>query len=352
MLRKRFLISAAVISIAVMFSACGKQEPQDQQGSSDNEIVLSNDNKEDPDDEESDVLEKPDEASRINVKAVVVGDCTGIGFAPIMGWGEKDKNHEKYELTVKETPEEAAAELESGNADVAILPLDTAVRLYNEKKDIVMLATNTFNNIHIADLSGEVTKKSELSGKTVAYADDGSLTASAAKQMLEKCGAAASAMDSNESIEKKLADGSIQLAIVPEPYITIAKFDNDDIQLGPDVTDLWSDVDANSEIISSVLVARKDFVENNKDSMIYILDDFRQSVNTVIYGITKTLDYAANFNIMTDKSLAVSTMRNCGYNFTEGVEMWTTAENFISANSDVFDGQLPDKDFYYVTEED
>ena len=350
MLKRRFLISAAVLSAAILFSACGKQEPQEQPGLSENEIVLSNDNKEDPDDE-NDVLEKPDAASRITVKAVVVGDCTGIGFAPIMGWGEKDKNHEIYELSVKENAKAAAEELESGNADVAILPLDTAVRLYNEKKDIVMLATNTYNNMYITDLSGEINKKSMLSGKTVVYAEDGSLTASAARLMLEKCGAQAQPAESNEKIKTDIASGSVQLALMPEPYVTLAKFDNDDVQLGPDVTDMWNDVDENSKIISSVLVARKDFVENNEGSMIYILDDFKQSVNTVIYGITKTLDYSAQFNIMTDKSLAVSTMRNCGYEFTEGADMRIVAENFISVNADVFEGNLPDKDFYYIPSE-
>ncbi|MBQ9519373.1 MAG: hypothetical protein IJR59_05720 [Firmicutes bacterium] len=352
MLRKRFLISAAMVSIAVMFTACGKQEPQQQQGSSENEIVLSNDNKEDPDDEESDVLEKPDEASRINVKAVVVGDCTGIGFAPIMGWGEKDKNHEKYELAVKDNAEEAAAALESGEADVAILPLDTAVRRYNDKKDIVMLATNTYNNLYITDLSGEITEKSMLSGKTVAYADDGSLTASAAKLMLESCGAVLQPLESNEAIKAGVIDGSIQLSLMPEPYVTLAKFENDDVQLGPDLTEVWKDVDDGSEIISSVLVARKSFAEENKDSMVYILDDFRQSVNTVIYGITKTLEYSAKFNIVADKSLAVSTMRNCGYTFTEGVDMWDAVDKFIRQNSDAFEGNIPDKDFYYVNEND
>ena len=349
MLKRKIL--PALLAVALFSTACGKNTPEPEvkapeESSSVNEIVLSDENKENPDGNEDDTLQKPDEAARINVKAAVIGDCTGIGFAPIMGWGEKDKNHEKYELTVKPTAEETAAVLESGEADVAILPLDTAVKLYNKNGKVVLLATNTYNNIYIADLSGEIDEKSKLEGKTVTFADDGSLSASVAKKVLEKAGASTSSVADNEALQAGLADASIQLAIAPEPYITRAKFQNDDIELGPDVAQLWSDVDS-CDIISSVLVARKDFVENNKDSMIYILDDFKQSVNTVIYGVSKTLDYSSRFNIVPDKSEAISSMKNCNFTFTEGEDMRQAVEAFLNANSDA-GLSVPDSDFYYI----
>ena len=349
MLRRKIL--PALLAIAMLAAACGKNKPEPEvqapeESSSINEIVLSDENKEDPDDNEDDTLQKPDEAARINVKAAVTGDCTGIGFAPIMGWGEKDKNHEKYELTVKPTVEETAAVLESGEADVAILPLDTAVKMYNKDGNVVLLATNTYNNIYIADLTGEVREKADLNGKTVTFADDGSLSASVAKKVLEKAGALTASVGDSEALQAGLANSSIQIAISPEPYITRAKLKHDSIELGPDVGELWSDVDG-SDIVSSVLVARKDFVESNGDSMIYILDDFRQSVNTVIYGVTKTLDYSSRFNIVPDKSEAISSMKNCNFTFTEGEDMQQAVEAFLNANGDAVSA-MPGADFYYI----
>ncbi|MBR6401735.1 MAG: hypothetical protein IKS17_11050 [Firmicutes bacterium] len=350
MLKRKELLTTAALALVMLMTACGGQKedvPDDSANGSINEISLNDNNKEDPDDEENDELQKPDEAKRINVKAAVVGDCTGIGFAPIMGWGEKDKNHEKYELSVKATADEAAAELESGAADVAILPLDKAVRMYNDGKDIVLLATNTYNNIYIADLSSIGTEKSALAGQTVVYVNDGSLTASVAEKILEKAGAQAQSAESGDSLQAALESSSVKLAVTSEPYITRAKMQNDNIELGPDVKELWADVDG-SEIISSVLVARGSFVKDNADSMIYIMDDFRQSVNTVIYGVTKTLEYSSKFNIVADKSEAISSMKNCNFTFTEGEDMKRAVQSFLGANSAVFGDKLPDDGFYYI----
>ena len=164
--------------------------------------------------------------------------------------------------------------------------------------------------------------------------------------MLEKSGASTASVADNEALQAGLANASIQLAIAPEPYITRAKFQNNDIELGPDVAQLWSEVDG-CDIVSSVLVARKDFVENNKDSMIYILDDFKQSVNTVIYGVSKTLEYSSKFNIVPDKSEAISSMKNCNFTFSEGSDMQQAVEAFLNANSDAV-SSMPGSDFYYI----
>ncbi len=338
---------------ALMLSACDMGENDNVQQGSDVEVVLKDENQEEPDtdedddEEEDDVLQKPAEELRIDVRAVVVGDCTGIGMAPIMGWGEKDKNHEKYTLTVKTTADEAAQELRGGNADIAILPLTKAIEMYSENKDVVVLATNTFNNIYIATLDSNITEKSNLSGQTIAYCSDNSLTAGVAQKIIASCGATAQAVDSNETIRAGLVDGSIQLAVVPEPYITLAKMDNDNVEMGPDVAAIWSESNE-CDIISSVLVARSDFIDRNRDSIEYIVDDFRQSVNTVIHGVPKTLDWSAEFNIVTDKSLAVSSMKNCNYTFMSGGEMRGAIKKFLRTNKDVISEDMTDNGFYFA----
>lgn len=351
MLRRKCLIFA-VLALALMLTACdiGKQA---QQGS-DTEVVLSDENKKDPgaeeddDDDDDDTLEKPAEELRIDVKAAVVGDCTGIGFAPIMGWGEKDKNHEKYSLSVAQTADEAAQMLKDGSADIAILPLSTAVDVYNTDRNIAVLATNTFNNMYFATLDDTITEKVNLSGMNVSYSDDQSLTSAAAKKLITASGATPVPVESNEAIQAGLIDGSIQLAVVPEPYITLAKMSNDDVEMGPDVTEIWADI-SDSDIISSVLVAKRSFADENAASMGYIIDDFRQSVNTVIHGVPKTLEWSSEFNIVPDKSLAVSTMKNCNYNFTSGSEMRAAIKKFLKANADAVPEDMTDDGFYFVS---
>ncbi|MBQ9604818.1 MAG: hypothetical protein IJR45_05320 [Firmicutes bacterium] len=353
MLRKKRLI-VAMLALCALMSACSKSNSGNEQPSgSDNEIVLSDENKEEPvideddeDDDEDDMLEKPAEELRIDIKAAVVGDCTGIGFAPIMGWGEKDKNHEKYTLTVAKTADEVCDLIRNGEADIAIVPLDKALELYRTDKSVELLATNTYNNIYIADVTDSRKTKADLAGQAVYVADDGSLAANVAKSVIKNSAATVQTMPANEDIKKALAEGSINLAAVSEPYLTLAKMENDNIEMGPDVSEIWKE-DHVSDIISSVLVARRDFVDANKDSIIYIIDDFKQSVNTVIHGVTKTLEWTSSFKIVENKSLAISTMKNCNYNFTDGMEMRAAVESFLDENSD-FIGELPEDDFYYT----
>lgn len=354
----RFFGLTFILAFIALTTACGKpQSPKQNTGSHKSEIVLDSDNKEEPgetdtdtteeDDEEEERIEKPAEDKRIEVKAVVLNNCTGIGFAPVMGWNAKDKSNEKYTLEVVENGDKIAEKLKDGSADVALMPLTDAVKLYNSDKNIVILATNTYNNMYIADTTGKLTNKTDLNGAEIAYADDGSLTSCVAKKIIENCKAQGKPYASNEEIQAGLIDGSIVSAIVPEPYITLAKMSNDAVEMGPEIPELWSAVDK-SEIISSVFVARREFVQNNADSIPYIMDDFSQSVNTVKNAVTKTLEWSEEANIVPDRSLAVSTMKNCDFRCNTGSEMRLATDNFLFANKDMFSEEVPDYGLYYV----
>lgn len=162
----------------------------------------------------------------------------------------------------------------SGQADLAILPVDTAARIYNGGADIVMLTVNTHGNLYIVG-DEAISEIDDLVGKRLALIGKGKFPDMTARLLFDRYGLKYE--ESNDAVDGKVAlryiddgskapplftAGSIDYALLAEPAAT-----NISGKLGKtiaaDVQELW-DTAFTSSNPQACLIAKGKIVDNDK----------------------------------------------------------------------------------------
>ena len=100
------------------------------------------------------------------------------------------------------------------------------------------------------------------------------------------------------------------------------------------------------------IVARKEFIENNKQAFENFLKEYENSVNYVNTNISEAAKLVQQYGIMENATAAEKAIPNCNIVFISGEEMKTALQGFyhilFDANPKSIGGVLPDEDFYYT----
>ena len=139
----------------------------------------------------------------------------------------------------------------------------------------------------------------------------------------------------------------------PSSSVSIAQ---PDARVALSLTDEWSkavegtDYEG-SELTMGCIVARKEFVENNKEAFDKFLEEYAASINYVNNNIEDASDMVEEFGVMPSAAAAAKAIPNCNIVYIDGDEMKATIEPFYNvlfeANPKSIGGALPDENFYY-----
>lgn len=359
MLKNKKLFGITLICLAISLSACGKRNNNNENIDATNateattlqQQTQATDNSEDELEDETVELEKPEESKRISIDlALVKNDIYDACFAPTFNRKNKDTTMEKYNIHFFDTRQQAIEALKSKTVNMAVIDTDTAAKLYNEGADIKIIATNTLNNLYVTSLVDSVNEFSNdlsmLNEKTVYVAKDNSSAQTMIELGLKNTGCKIEYVNSNDEIVSMIEQGKGEYFAAPEPYHTTARLKNAKLNLVADlslVTELTYP--------TSVIVANSDFVEANKDAMLYILDDHLKSIKTTVHAPTRTVQWAKDNDMTTDPTFYLSSMQNLNFAYYDGEAMAGILQQYYTEisklNSNVI-SSVPDTDLYYI----
>ena len=257
----------------------------------------------------------------------------------------------------------------NGTADLAIMPINAAAKLYNDGVGITMLSVNTHGNLYLVG-SGEDVGLSDLKGKRVGVIGQGQVPDLTLRMMLDERGidyaVSNDAVDGAVSIRygadgaallPLLGNGSIDYAFLAEPAATTAvgRFNKAIVM---DAQAEWQSV-FNSSYPQACLVAKKDVVDGKPEYIEKLLtalensDDWAKThADEAIAAIkshmsdgtvstlpeTMSAETIARCNI--DTVRAASCVNTCEVFFTKLTQMQTPLGAPVLA-------KVPDSGFYY-----
>ena len=109
---------------------------------------------------------KEEEKTTVNIG--VLKGPTGIGAAYLIHDDEEGTTANDYEFSMATAPDEMASALISGTLDIAAVPTNVAVSLYNKTEGgVKLLALNTLGVLHILENGESVHSMADLAGKTL-----------------------------------------------------------------------------------------------------------------------------------------------------------------------------------------
>ena len=291
---------------------------------------------------------------------------TGMGMAKLINDNGGKAGNEKYSFNnYANNTQNAMADLTAGNVDIISVPTNLAANYYNKNKNIVVLAVNCLNSLFVvSDKNTTIENLSDLNGKTIYTCKSGT-----PKPILEYVLSAnginatvATSFEGSDISEPKdvgalVTAGKLPIAVMPEPMVTssllaIQKAGNPDIAytIDIDLGDYWS-TENNTPVTMGCIVARADFVANNKDKIDAFLAEYKASIEFVsnAENLSSASDYIVSSEIMAAKGAATKALSNLGsaIAFVSGDNMKNALIDFYGAIGIL----APESDFYYVTED-
>ena len=287
---------------------------------------------------------------------------TGMGMVKLLDENEQGTSTLKYDFTLAGAADEITPKLVKGELDIAAVPVNLASVLYNNTQgEIQLLAVNTLGVIYILDNNGSVTHLSDLKGKTIYATGKGSTPEYTLRYLLTANGINP---DTDVTIEWKSepteivalfkqAEGKEIIAMMPQPYVTVAQSNVEGINVAISLTEEWEKLDNGSMAMTGCVVVRREFAEQNPDAVKLFLEQYEASINWVNENVEEAAQLIAHFEIVAKAPIAQKALPHCNITFIAGDDL-SAAEGYLQAlydqNPKAVGGAMPGEDFYYKAE--
>ena len=282
---------------------------------------------------------------------------TSMGMVKLMQDAEDGTAKNNYTFTIAGSADEITPKLTQGELDIAAVPANLAAVLYNNTKGAVqLLAVNTLGVIYIVEKGDSVQSLADLKGKTIYATGKGSTPEYALKYILSENGIDP---DKDVTIEWKTeptevvqtlaqADGAI--AMLPQPYVTVAQGQVEGLRVAVDLNQAWNDLDNGSLFLTGVLVVRTEFAKEHPEQIDAFLKEYEASTQWVNANVADAAQLVEKYDIV-KAAVAEKAIPACNITYLAGQQMKDATTGYLQVlfdqNPKSVGGQLPDDSFYY-----
>ena len=293
-------------------------------------------------------------SSKTEINVGVIKGPTGIGAVELMEKSEKGETEGLYNISVAASADEVNGKIAKGELDIAAVPTNVAPLLYNKDNGAYsVLAVNTLGVLYVLENGNNVNSVQDLSGKTIYMAGQGAVPEYVINYILEKNGIDDTEivfMTEHTEAAAALADGRADIVILPEPNVTAAMMQNENIRIALDLTEEWKNVSGNDMAMGCIIV-RNDFLKDNKEAVDTFLDEYEDSIEYVNENTAEAAQLVEKYGIMASAKAAEKAIPNCNIVYIDGDDMKNILSDFYGvlyeANPKSIGGNLPGADFYY-----
>ncbi len=289
---------------------------------------------------------------------------TAMGLAEVIAASQeletahvaKEALHNNYSFELAGSPDELVPALLRGDLDIACLPANLAAVLYAKSEGkIKVIGINTLGVIYIVDTDGSVKSMEDLKGKTIVASGQGSTPEFALKYLLSENGID---VDKDVDIQWRsehaecvtdLVTGKATVAMLPQPFVTVAKTKISSLNTALDLTQEWEKLDQGSSLITGVVVARTEVIDTYSKQLEGFLEDYAASVDFVNSQPEKAGEIIGELGIV-DAAIAEKAIPYCNIVCITGDKVKERLDGYLevlfTANPASTGGSLPDDEFY------
>ena len=295
----------------------------------------------------------------VTAKVAALKGPTSMGMVKMMA-DQKDAKEKNYEFTIGSSPDEIAPKFLKGEFDIVALPSNLASILYNKSQGKVqVLAINTLGILYLMENGDTVKSVGDLKGRTIYSSGKGAVPEYAFNYILKANGLNP---DTDLRIEYKsehtealaaLLNDKSSLAVLPQPFATVASLKNKGLRPALDLTKEWDKASKNakSTMITGVVVVNKDFAAKYPEKIKKFMADYKASIDYTNTNVDDAAKLIEENNIV-PAAVAKKAIPQCNITYVDGSDMKDKLSGYLQvlfeANPKSIGGKMPADDFYYV----
>lgn len=341
-MKKIFALMLALM-LALTLVACGNNASNDANVNDDTvgENIENNDT--------------PAEPVTVNI-ASMKGPTT-MGMVKLMSDSEAGLTENNYLTTIYGAADEIVPLVVQGKVDIANVPANLAAVLYKKTEGAIsVLDINTLGVLYVVETGETITNVSDLKGKTI-YSTGKGTTPEYVLNYILKSNGIDPATDVTIEFKSEATEVAAMLegatdavAVLPQPYVTVAMTKNASIRIALDLSAEWEALDGTKQV-TGVTIVRNEFLEANPEVIEKFLEDYKASVEYVNANVDEAAALVGGYDIVAE-GVAKKALPYCNIVCLTGEEMKSNLSNYLTVlyNSDpaAVGGALPADSFYYV----
>mgnify|MGYP000740798886 FL=1 len=231
--------------------------------------------------------------------------------------------------------------------------------LYNKTGGAVeVAAVNTLGVLYVVTTGDDITSVADLAGKTIYTTGKGTTPEYVLNYVLTQNGLTPGEdvtieymSEATEVLAAMQASSGYPVAMLPQPYVTTAQMQMEGLKVALDMTEEWDKVSPDSALVTGVVVARKEFVEQNEAAFNEFLEDYKASTEFVNANVDEAAALVAGYEIVPKEPIAQKALPECNITFISGADMKAKVSGYLKVlydqNPEAVGGTLPDDAFYY-----
>ncbi|HBE78430.1 MAG TPA: hypothetical protein DDW65_11740 [Firmicutes bacterium] len=258
---------------------------------------------------------------------------------------------------VFKTPDLAVGKLIAGEADIAGLPTSTAAIMYNKGVAVQIAAIIGWGVMYIVGNDHSIKRWTDLKGKEIYVSAKGAISDILLRYLISKNGldperdVKIQYIASSVELAQLVAAGRVQLAAMPEPWVTEVLEKSPQLKVVLDFQKEWQRLEKQGTAYpQTCIVVRKKFVEEHPEAVRGFLRELKDSIDWV-----NRHPQAAGLLGQKYVQIAAPAVENglgrTNLRFDEAFKVRTAIglffQRLLEFSPDSIGGKVPDAGFYY-----
>ncbi len=339
-MKKKLLAGCLALVFALGLTACGGT------GATDSEDTAN--------------LQGSAEATDVNVGLIMGPPSMGLGW--FMQENEDGNTFNHYNFEVAGVDYSAvSASLNQGDYDIATVPSNVAAILYNNedmKEQVKVISIGNLGLLYVLTTDPSINSMEDLSGRTVYSIGEGGPPEYTFEYLLKNYQLDDSVNFSFRAtpfeVLNLLQEEPNSIALLPQPFVEVAKMLVPDLRVAINVTDAWDalNVESGAQSVTTVTVVRTKFLEEHEQAVKEYLEMAKKSTDYCLKNLDEAAQWTEKYETFLNPDIAKNAIPECNIVTITGQEMKDILSGFLQiiddSNPDAVGGSMPDDDFYYI----
>ncbi len=295
--------------------------------------------------------------SGIEINIATLRGSTAVSLIQMIDAATLIEGSAKTNYEIIATPDLLVSKILSNEVDIATIPTNVAAKLYNNGIHYQLGAVTGWGVLYMLSSDQNVKKIEDLKDQTIYTIAKGSTPDILLRYILEVSGLEAEKdykIDySFEQIEltQLLIAGRADIAMLPEPFVTRALMQNEDLEVIADIQKEWEGLHGLGLPQTAIFIS-SEFIDNNPEIVDNFLKEAEESIQWANTDIEAVAELAEKYEIGLDKASAMQSIPRSNIIFKDAADSLESLEKYFSIISgfspEDIGGKIPSEDFYYI----
>ena len=285
---------------------------------------------------------------------------TSMGLVFLQEQAENGQAKQAYEFTMAAAADELLPLMIKGELDIALIPANVASVLYGKTEGgISVLNINTLGVLYMVSGDDSIDSMESLRGRTIYLTGKGTTPDYVLQYLLTTNGIDVSECtleyrSEATEVAALLAEQPQAIGLLPQPFVTVACAQNDQLKVVLDMNEQWNLVqgEGGSSMVTGVTVVRNDFLQEHLEAVAAFMTEHAASVQAIQEDPDKGAELVVAAGIIAKEPIARKAIPQCNITCIDGENMRQALSGYLQVLYDLdpqaVGGALPEESFYYI----